>query len=247
MSTTYETGHAKNVASFETLISFCKAYGATYNPGKAALSVASLTTLLQQAQASLEQLKTAESMFNTATNKRGQAFKPLKSLSTKIINALDATDASAEVVKDARTINRKLQGKRAVAVDKTQPADAAQTASPKVISASQLSFDQQVEHFAKLVVLLSSETSYTPNETELQVATNQQRLTDLRNANSSVVDTYTGLNKARLERDRVFYTALSGMVPVALDVKKYVKSIYGAASPEYKQVAGLEFKNINPR
>lgn len=34
MASTSETGHAKNVANFSTLISFCTAYGTKYNPSK---------------------------------------------------------------------------------------------------------------------------------------------------------------------------------------------------------------------
>ena len=244
MSTVYETGHAKNVANFETLISFCKTYGADYNPGKATLSVVNLTSLLQQAKGSLEQLTVAKSMYDTAVNKRADAFKNLKPLATRIVNALDATDASEELVKDAKSVNRKLQGQRATPAKSKEPVDPSQPAAPKVISASQQSFDQQVEHYARLVVLLGSEPSYTPNETELQVASNQQKLTDLRNANTNVVDTYTNWSNSRITRDALLYTPLSGLVAVALDVKKYVKSIYGATSPQYKQVSGLDFRVI---
>ncbi len=42
MPSTSETGHAKNVANFETLISFCTGYGTTYNPSRDALKVANL-------------------------------------------------------------------------------------------------------------------------------------------------------------------------------------------------------------
>jgi hypothetical protein len=48
MASTSETGHAKNVANFEDLISFVTGYGATYNPTKVPIKLASLTTLLQQ-------------------------------------------------------------------------------------------------------------------------------------------------------------------------------------------------------
>ncbi len=44
MASTTETGHAKNVATFEDLISFCTGYGATHNPSKAALKRPALTT-----------------------------------------------------------------------------------------------------------------------------------------------------------------------------------------------------------
>jgi len=37
MASTSETGHAKNVANFEDLISFCTGYGTAYNPSKAAI------------------------------------------------------------------------------------------------------------------------------------------------------------------------------------------------------------------
>jgi hypothetical protein len=37
-----ETGHAKNVANFQDLISFCKGYGIIYNPSKEVLKVVKL-------------------------------------------------------------------------------------------------------------------------------------------------------------------------------------------------------------
>lgn len=44
MPSTTETGHAKNVATFEDLITFCTGYGTPYNPSKAALKIAALIT-----------------------------------------------------------------------------------------------------------------------------------------------------------------------------------------------------------
>ena len=34
------------------------------------------------------------------------------------------------------------------------------------------------------------------------------------------------------------------MVDIALDTKTYIKSLYGATSPQYKQVSKLEFKVV---
>ena len=110
-------------------------------------------------------------MFDNATNARQAAFEPLKKLATKIVNALDATEATDTLVKDVKTINNKIQGKRADGAKLTK-ADAGKTADepteePKTISVSQQSFDSLIENFAKLIELVSSEPSYTPNETEL--------------------------------------------------------------------------------
>ena len=244
MPSTSETGHAKNVANFQDLISFCTGYGATYNPSKAALSIANLQAQLTAAQTALNNTKSTQTAFNNATNKRMELFKPLKSHSTKIINALDATDASAETVKDARTINRKLQGQKANG--KKEPAILPEGATPpadKTISTSQQSYDQQMEHYSKLIELLLSDSNYTPNEADLTVAANQAKLTDLKNANTAVVDTYTNWSNSRIDRNNALYNPLTGLVNTALDVKKYVKSIFGATSPQYKQVSKLEFKN----
>jgi hypothetical protein len=48
MASTSETGHAKNVANFEDLISFCNGYGVSYNPSKAILQIGNLTPSLAQ-------------------------------------------------------------------------------------------------------------------------------------------------------------------------------------------------------
>lgn len=244
MPSTSETGHAKNVANFQDLISFCKGYGATYNPSKAALTIANLETQFATAQTILNSVKTTQTAFNNATNKRMEAFKPLKSHSTKIINALDATDATAETVKDARTINRKLQGQKANGTKAAAPlSEGATPPADKTISTSQQSYDQQMEHFSKLIELLASDSNYTPNEADLTVAANQTKLTELKNTNTAVVDTYTNWSNSRIGRNNSLYNPLTGLVNTALDVKKYVKSIFGASSPQYKQVSKLEFKN----
>ena len=246
MPTTFETGHAKNVANFQDLISFCTGYGATYNPSKNALSIANLQTQLTNAQATLQAVKTTQTTFNNVTNTRMDAFKPLKSLATKIINALDATNASAETVKDARTINRKIQGQRATPKSATAPPPVGDPATPpdKTISSSQQSYDQQIEHFSKLMELLSADSNYTPNETELTVTAIQTKLNELKATNTAVIDAYTNWSNSRISRNAALYNPLTGLVNTALDIKKYVKSIFGATSPQYKQVSKLEFKTI---
>jgi len=243
MKSTSETGHAKNVANFEALISFCKGYGAMYNPGKSALSIAALETLYQQALAALDDVHTNLVAFNNAVNKRAEAFKPLRSHATRIINALDSTDASPETIKDARTIVRKLNGKRAGTKNgDTPPAEGETPGNDRSISVSQMSFDNLVEHFSRLIKILASDSNYNPNESELTLSGNQAKLAELKNANTNVIDSYTNWDNSRIRRDSTLYNILTGLVPIAFDVKKYVKSLYGANSTQYKQVSSLQFK-----
>ena len=113
MASTSETGHAKNAANFEDLISFCTGYGVTYNPSKVAIKLPGLTTLSTNANAALQAVKVAKTAYDNTTNAREVAFKPLKPLATKIVNALAATDSTVQTLDDVKTSNNKIQGRRA--------------------------------------------------------------------------------------------------------------------------------------
>jgi hypothetical protein len=253
MASTSETGHAKNVANFEDLISFCTGYGTSYNPTKAAIKLPALNTLLTNSRNSLIAVNTALSPFNNTVNAREIAFVPLSKLVTRIINALDATDATTQVVKDAKTIARKLQGKRAekLSPPPPPPPPAASIApsplptplpiTPVHISASQMSFDSRIENFSKLITLLTNEPLYAPNETDLKLIALNTLLTSLKTTNTAVVNGTTPLSNARISRNSILYATGTGLVDIAGEVKKYVKSVFGGTSPQYKQVSGLKF------
>ncbi len=235
MPSTSETGHAKNVANFQDLIAFCTTLGADYNPSKSSLKLTSLTSSLASAEDSLSAAKQTEVAYNNANNLRQQAFKPLKSLGTKIVNAVAASDITAELLKDAKTINRKLQGTRA-----TPKAE-----GEKSNSASQQSYDQQVEHFAKLVELLKSQSGYNPNEAGLSLASLQSTLAGIKAANTDLSKPFTEWANSRGKRNEILYSTSTGLVDTGLNVKAYIKSIYGASSPQYKQANKISFRNVN--
>jgi hypothetical protein len=242
MASTIETGHAKNVAIFEDLISFCTGYGTAYNPAKASLKVPALTAQLTAANTALQAVKTAKTAYDNATNAREIVFKPLKPLATKIINALIASEAASQTVDDAKSTNMKMQGRRSKSTEKTSKKALAEgEKQPRVASTSQQSYDKMIDHLAQLTATLTGEPKYLPNENELKVATLNILLTDLKAKNSAVTTAYTALSNARIARDKTLYAANSGMVDTALDVKAYVKSLFGTTSPQTKQVSSLKF------
>ena len=252
MPSTSETGHAKNVANFETLISFCVGYGSAYNPSRDALKVTNLQTLLTAAKAAIADCKATETAFDNATDARKEAFSTLKALGTRVVNALSVSGVADSVVEGARTINRKLQGQRAngsataeqVATDNTSSNTT--TPTPKTVSTSQQSYDNLVEHFNSLIELVSTHTAYNPNETELKVVTLQTYLAELKTANTSVINANTTWSNSRISRDNTLYTDKTGLVDIALDVKAYVKSVFNTTSPQYGQISGIEFKRAKP-
>ncbi len=240
MASKSEVGHAKNVANFQDLIVFVEGYGQSYNPSKTSLTAEQLTALHSTANSSLQTVINLNTAYNDAVNSRIEAFANLRPLSTRLINALEATDASQEKIDDAKGFNRKIQGQRASKEEK--PLDPNQPV-PKKISASQQSYDQLIQHFEGLISVLASEPSYAPNETELQITSLQAKAQDLRDKNNQVATAYTAVSNARLERNRILYQENTGLVDTALDVKKYVKSLFGASSAEYNQIKGIKFKN----
>lgn len=233
-----ETGHAKNVANFEDFISFVTAYGATYNPTKASIKLANLNAIFTQAKSDITNVMNKTVAFNNTSNVRATLFEPLQKLSTRLVQALSSTDATKELIKDAKTVNRKLQGKRSKAIETTTDPNAP---APNTISASQQSYDQLIEHFGKLIEILKSEPTYVPNETELKIATLNTQLTALKTANTNVTTAYTAVSNSRIARDKTLYKEKTGMYDVTLDVKNYVKSLYGISSPEFKQLSKIKF------
>jgi hypothetical protein len=193
----------------------------------------------------LQQVKTTKTGFDNATNARQIAFKDLKPLATKIINALSVSGATNLVIANATTVNRKIQGTKANGAAKivgTPTSPNTPEPNAKTISTSQQSYDSLIDHFTKIIETVSQESNYKPNETELKTATLQNKLATLKTTNTSLINGYTNWSNTRIQRNSTLYNPLSGLVQTALDVKKYVKSIFGATSPQYKQISGLEFK-----
>ena len=151
------------------------------------------------------------------------------------------------MVEGAKSINHKIQGQRATTPKPvaTTPQDGATaaTAEPATISASQQGFDNLVEHFNALIELVSSHTEYNPNEDDLKVTALQTLLAQLKLADTDVINTHTDWSNSRLDRDALLYAHTTGLVDTAIDVKAYIKSIFGATSAQYKQISGIEFKN----
>ena len=238
MASTSEVGHAKNVANFQDLIEFVTGYGATYNPSKSSLKLAQLVALKATAETKLTDVISKNTNYNNKVNERIVAFSNLKSLSTRLVNALQTTDATTQTINDAKIFNRKMQGKKASA---SQTPTDPNAPAPTTISTSQQSYDQLIQHLTGLKSILEEEPSYTPNETDLQVATIDAKIADLTAKNTAVSTAYTNISNSRISRNETLYTSDNGIFETASEVKKYIKSVFGASSPQYNQVSGIKF------
>ena len=247
MASTSETGHAKNVTNLESLITSIIALGTTYNPSRDSIKLTALQTLLNASKESLNTVNIAQAAYSNAVAARKVAFEPFSKLITRVMNSLKASGASTQVVQSARTIVRKLQGRRASAKITEEEKKALEAEGKEVnqISASQMSFDNRIENFDRLIMLLSSIPLYNPNEAELKVETLKALHNQLKEKNTEVILPIVQLSNSRIARNKILYSENTGLVDVALDSKTYIKSIFGATSPQYKQISKLRF--IRPK
>ena len=243
MASTSETGHAKNVANFDELISFVTGYRETYNPSKATIKLDALKALSDHAKTSINAVSSMEPAYKSAVAAREVVFIPLSKLTTRIMNSIKATDTTVQVDENARTLVRKIQGVRATAKKTEDEKKALAEKGKEVveISTSQMSYDSRLDNFFKLIQLLSSVPEYNPNETELKIEHLNTILDDLKAKNAAVVESYIPLSNARISRNNLLYKENTGLYDVAMDVKNYIKSVFGATSPQYKQVSKIKF------
>ena len=239
-----ESGHTKNVTNLESLITAIKTYGASYNPSKASIKIPALQALLTAANESVNELNDAQSVYSNSVAVREYAFQPFSKLITRTGNSLKATDAIAQVNDSAKTIIRKLQGRRAGTklTDEEIKALEAEGKEVNQISVSQMGYDTRLYNFDKLISLLKTVPEYNPNEEELKTDSLKLYHTDLKAKNDNVVTASSQLDLARNNRNEILYKPLTGLVDVATDAKTYVKSVFGASSPQYRQISRLSFK-----
>ena len=255
MKSNSETGNWKTLSAFEQLIVIITALGTAYNPSQTLIKLATLLAQYATGKAAMDTYFAKNTTYNNATNTREIAFAAVKLLCTRILGGFESSGAKEQTVKDLKHYIRKIRGQRAGS-NKPSDDETAKTASPdaatndsttndesaKSHSAAQLSYDSIIEHFANIIEILLAESTYSPNESDLKVTALQATLADLKAKNTAVISAYTNLTNARINRDKVLYAEGTGIVDVAKEAKYYIKSIYGAQSPQYKQVTKLIFR-----
>ena len=237
MATTHETGHAVNFNNFNTLIARVIGYGIRYNPTNNIIKQPALQTAYSNAGTAIQHIAQYKPAWDNAINTRQQLFADMEKLSTRAINAFDATEAVTDAqVKDAKTVLRKIRGERkSKLIENPTPED------PNQISASQKSFANQVLHFGQLVGLITAEPTYNPNEVDVQPASLVSFLNSLNTANQTVATAQQPYLDALAERATTFYADKTGLFDLQKEVKKYVKSVSTITLTEFRQISGLKF------
>lgn len=243
MANNSETGHAMNVANFSKMLVVCTSFGAAYNPSNPFIQLPQMNTSLTQAKDCLSALNAAQATYMNALSVRATLFKPFSALVTRIGNAVKASAANKQTKEQVMSLVRKLQGRRATPKSSEEEIAAAKAEGKEIreVSSSQMGINNRLENFNKLVQLLATIPEYDPNETDLTVSALGNLYQDMYDKNMQVLNTESPMNNLRNTRNEILYKENSGLVDVATAAKMYVKSVFGATSPQYKQVSTLKF------
>ena len=236
MASTSETGHAKNVDNLGLLISNIASYGDRYKPTNPSILLEALKKMEADGRAAVLAVNDAMPIYSRATIERDNAFAPLGQLVTRSLNSLRASSSSEQTDEAASAIVRKIRGNRTTA--KTAAATDVKVAT---VSTSQQSYDSIIDNYERYIQYLAATPEYAPNEEDIKLPALKALAVDLRAKNTACNNAKVAIDNARMARNRALYEPLTGLVDVALDAKTYIKSLFGATSPEYKLIGKIEF------
>ena len=238
------SGPGTNVTNLKTLIAAILGFGDRYNPINALITVMALQALYLLGQSAVNEVDAVQPANTNAKNTRNEAFDSLYKRVTRIGNAFKAIVPNEQSREHVRSMILLIQRGR-VNPKKEQPAVTDPSVDPATVkeNASHKSgYDKQLENFNKLIQYLTSFPAYKPNEEDLTVESLTAFYNDLTEKNQLVNTTETQLNVARRQRENVLDKPETGLVQLGNDSKSYVSSVFGARSPEYKQISKLKFR-----
>jgi hypothetical protein len=235
-----ESTDAKFLGNFRKEIDVFKA-DPNYNPSNPALAVAALEAQYAAGLAAVEDIPTHLHPHKININERQEIFAEAVARTRRARGILKSSGATAKEVEDAMTLIRKVLGQRLKPAVEDNP-DTPENEASASHSAAQLSYDSQTQNVRSLGEFLGNVTAYSPNEAPLKSSA-FGTIADQMQASSDAVSTSRApLSNARRVRDELLYTNENSIYVTARAAKEYYKGLYGANSPQFKQISALEFK-----
>lgn len=241
-----QTGHEQNVVNLGLIISRLNVIQSGYNPSRVDFTLPELVELKTRGETVINAWNNAEDVQKNSISARAVVFKNFDGLITRSINALRISGASENTIEQAESIVRELRSERA----SNGPSDEeiAEAKVKGVVLKQNIlhnsTFDSKIENLKRYVQFLSLEGMYKPNEADINIAALNDKLLAIKTANENFSHTDAALNAARISRNTLLYTKNTGLVDIALGVKLYVKSAFGATSPEYKSISDIQFSKL---
>lgn len=237
MASTSETGHYKNVANFKTLNNYLDSLGNRYNPAQKNIQLSQLVDLQAQAEQVLINIQNAFTAYSAAIDDQQAAFELLNKMVTRLVRAYKSCITNPAEAETAISLQKKIRGSKQAKIDisKETTPDGKDT-----ISTSRLSYDNRLDNFQQLIMILAANKDYQPNEPELQVSYQRSLAGALKEKTEAVDLASAPLINNRIARNELLYSPQSGLITVSVKaIKDYIISVFGAGSPQIRYINTL--------
>lgn len=235
-----ESTDAKFLGNFRKEIDVFKA-DPNYKPSNPLLSVAVLEAQYAAALAAVEDIPVKLHPHKININKRQEIIAEAVARVRRSRSILKSSGATAKEVEDAMTIIRKVLGQRLKPAVQDNP-NTPENEALQSHSAAQLSYDSVTQNVRSLGEYLGNVNAYAPNEAEFKPGALTGLADQLQSSSDAVNASSVPVFNVRRVRDELLYTNPDAVYVTARAAKEYYKGLYGAGSPQFKQISGLEFK-----
>jgi hypothetical protein len=236
------TGHAKNVANFETVTIVLLALGANYNPSQALILLPALQAALTAAKDALAAIDAAEAAADITGNERAAEFKGIATLAVNIKREAEVAVNDEAFTADLQTVVRKMRGERAGDAPVDDPLTPGINEALNKHSVSSRDYDSLVAHFADLIALLRTQAAYNPNDHDMSIVALEAKLAALEAKNNAAKAAEAALGLATDARDALLYHPQTGILKLVKLIKTQLARKPGKASAAYQQITALEFR-----
>jgi hypothetical protein len=239
MGSKYSDSHAENIGRFYTIIHRCNGFGAAYNPSNPQLSIVNMTLQLETVKQLDDEYGVAYIATKNPINDRQELIAELVKRIRRVKNAVLCSEASDAFKRDVKALSDKFTGDK-VRRKKNKEGKPIK----KRRSNSHLDVASRMGTLESLLELLRIEPSYAPNEPILKMTALDDALARMENLTDAVDSANAIAALKRIERDKGLYMEDDGLVDVSLMCKKYVRAVFGARSPEAKEVSAIKLKRF---
>jgi hypothetical protein len=230
----------KQITSYEKLVRICETFGARYNPGKEEITPIALSSLLEQAQQSVEAVTVARQAYISAISARAEAYEGIQKLATRVFHAMAASDATEKSLEDAMQIRNRFRYREPLKKVKPSTASTQESAARTGNLSVQLNFEAQASNFKRLVECAKDVPGYNTTEPDLSVDALESFHHRLICLNKKVIDLQMKTTQARFNRDAVLFST-NGISGKAAKVKHYFRTSFKHDSDEFRAVNGIIF------
>lgn len=241
---TNESGHTKNVANLQKVVTSFTNLGSDYAPPQDLIKLPELQTLLTASQTAMGEVDTAEAAKTVTVDEVQAEFDGLPKYAVNIKRQVQVELNDPAFTADIQSIVNKFapQGRSTGIPDDPLTPDIDESRTPR--SQSQRSRDNQIAYLADISALLKTKPEYKGAGTPYSVAAVDAKIAALTAKQNADNAADAALDSKLDARDAIMYDDETGIIPRIKLIKPYLILKFGKESTIYQEINALEFRKV---